>query len=89
MDSPTMKTIHQIAKAAYGAYLKALTRQGVSEIEQPNFGDGWDQIPLRQQIAFIEGIKHALAEAAVAPIETINTTVSADSIASDAEGGAQ
>lgn len=85
-----MKTIHQIAEAAYGAYLKALKQMG---IEQPPFYTCWDDLPLRNRLAYQEGIRHALAEAAVAPItmpaEEVPLATTSALASSDPEGHRQ
>lgn len=53
-----MKTIHQIAEAAYAAYAKSITRSGADP-------DRWDDLTPAQRTAWYEAMRQGLAEAAV------------------------
>lgn len=74
-----MKTIHQIAEAAYAAYAKSLARSATKP-------EPWDDLTPGKHTAWYEAIRQALAEAATAPIAMPTEEVDAEHVIAAPQG---
>lgn len=74
-----MKTIHQIAEAAYAAYAKSITRTGAEPA-------AWDDLTPGQRTAWYEAMRHGLAEAAITPITMPAEEVDAEHVIAAPQG---